>query len=449
MNRFIIWFVKITGFLPALVFFKRKTFFENRKQQSRKLKGPVIIAANHTAMWDFVLLLFTFFGRNCHFLAAEVVYKSGKLMPWFLKVLGAIKVDRNSGDVSFLAESIDTLKKGGSVIVFPESRLIKGGDREEFKPSVVYMALQSGAPVIPVWFEGKYRFFKRAKLMIGEKIYLRQYYDGMNPPPEKAKEIAGMLREKIYGFEKQVKIREKVGQEGVLNLRWFVADFVRITAWPLMRIAFGTKYHYLDGASRHIEGSAILIGNHKSNWDPVMMSHAFTGRRVRIVAADSIYASGKLMDWFMRSLGCIKINRDAIDLESFNYSLGVLKAGGVIGLFPEGRMKLAEEEPEGGLLPFKPGTALLALSSGAPVIPIYALKPCRVFQRQEIIVGRPIDLSVYGTGGIWSPDTLLKLTDHLRDYISSMPQQLRQQKAAQEHEQERKEALLNGQQRVL
>jgi len=343
LNRFIVWFVKITGLLPALLFFKRKTYYENRKRQGKKLKGPAIIAANHTAMWDFVLLLFTFFGRNCRFLAAEVVYKSGKLMPWFLKVFGAIKVDRNSGDVSFMAESIDTLKKGGVVIVFPESRLIKNGDSEEFKPSVVYMALQSGAPVIPIWFEGRYGLFKRAELMIGEKMYLGQYCDGANPPPEKAKEIAGMLREKIYGFEKQVKIREKVGQTGVLNPRWFVGDFVRITAWPMMRMAFGTKYHYLDGASRHIDGSAIIIGNHKSYWDPVMMSHAFTRRRVRIVAADSIFASGPLMNWFMRSLGCIKINRESIDLESFNYSLDVLKAGGIVGLFPEGRMKAENE----------------------------------------------------------------------------------------------------------
>jgi len=446
LNRFIIWFVKITGFLPALVFFKRKTFFENRRVQSRKLKGPAIIVANHTALMDFVVLFFTFFRRDCRFLAAEVVYESGKLMPWFLKVLGAIRVDRNSGDVSFLAESIDTLKKGGIVIVFPESRLIQNGDSQEFKPSVVYMALQSGAPVIPVWFEGKYGFFKRAKLMIGEKMYLGRFSGNVNPSPEKAKEIAGMLREKIYGFEKQVHIREKVGQEGVLNLRWFVMDFVRITAWPLMRLAFGTKYHYLDGApkNRRIVGNAVLIGNHKSFWDPVMMSHAFMGRRVRIVAADSIYASGWLMNWFMQSLGCIKINREAIDLESFNYSLDVLKAGGVIGLFPEGRMKLPDEEPEGGILPFKPGAALLALSSGAPVIPIYALKPCRIFQRQEIIVGRPLDLSVYGNGGFPSPDTLIKLTDDLRDYMASMPQQLQQMHAEAAQPKEHEEAFQNG-----
>jgi len=445
LSRFIIWFVKITGFLPEVLYFKRKVYYENRKRQSRKIKGPAIIAANHTSLLDFVVLFFTFFGRSCRFVAAEVVYESGKLMPWFLKVLGAIRVDRSSGDVSFLATSIDTLKKGGVVIVFPESRLIKDGDSEAFKPSVVYMALQSGAPVIPVWFEGKYGLFKRAKLMIGEKMYLGQYCDTVDPSPEKAKEIAGLLQKKIFGFEKQVRIREKVGQTGVLNLRWFVADFVRITAWPLMRLAFGTKYRYLDGATRKIKGSAILIGNHKSYWDPVMMSHAFTGRRVRIVAADSIFESGPLMNWFMRSLGCIKISREAIDLESFNYSLDVLRAGGIVGLFPEGRIKSDGEEPEGGLLPFKPGAALLALSSGAPVIPFYTLKPCRIFKRQEIIVGRPLDLSVYDAGGFPSPDTLEKLTEELHSFMQSMPDMIREKEAAVIcKNQEQEEALENG-----
>jgi len=428
LNRFMIWFIKITSFLPELLYLKRKTYYENRQRQSRRIKGPAIIAANHTSMFDFVVLFFTFFGRSCRFLAAEVVYESGKLMPWFLKALGAIRVDRGSGNVSFLAESIDTLKKGGVVIVFPESRLIRNGDSEAFKPSVVYMALQSGAPVIPVWFEGKYGLFKRAKLMIGEKMYLSQYCDTVDPSPEKAEEIAGLLKKKIFGFEKQVRLREKVGQTGVLNPRWFVMDFVRITAWPLMRLAFGTKYRYLDGATRKIKGSAILIGNHRSYWDPVMMSHAFMRRRVRIVAADEVFTSGPLMGWFMRSMGCIKINRESIDLESFNYSLDVLKAGGVVGLFPEGRLKLPGEEPEGGLLPFKPGAVLLALSSGAPIIPIYTVKPCRIFRRQEIIVGRPIDFSAYNSGGFPSPDMLEKHTEELRRMMASMPEQAQRHK---------------------
>jgi len=445
LNRFFVWFIKLTGFLPALLILRRKTFYENRRRQSRKLEGPAIIAANHVSMLDFVVLFFTFFGRSCRFLAAEVVYESGKLMPWFLKRIGAIRVDRGSGDISFLAESIDTLKKGGVVFVFPESRLIKNGDHEEFKPSVVYMALQSGAPVIPVWLEGKYGPFRRTKLMIGEKMYPGEYCDGIDPSPEKAGEIASVLREKVFGFEKQVELREKTGQTGILNLRWFVSDFIRLTGWPLMRLGFFTKYHDLDGApkNRRIAGSAILVGNHTSYWDPVMMSHAFTGRRVRIVTADVVFARGPLMNWFMHAMGCIKINREAIDLESFHYSLDVLKAGGVVGLFPEGRMKLKDEHPEGGILPFKPGAALLALSSGAPVIPVYVLRPYRIFRRQEVIIGRPLDFSVYGAGAC-SPDTLLKITEELHGYMAAMPEQIRHKDAGNVRRKENEEALQNG-----
>ena len=49
MNKLFIWFVKITGFIPNLLYLGRKTYYVNKKNQSRKIKGPAVIISTHTS----------------------------------------------------------------------------------------------------------------------------------------------------------------------------------------------------------------------------------------------------------------------------------------------------------------------------------------------------------------------------------------------------------------
>lgn len=111
-------------------------------------------------------------------------------------------------------------------------------------------------------------------------------------------------------------------------------------------------------------GPAILVANHRSGVDPVLLAVA-TRRRVRFLMAREYFETPGLA-WAFRRLGCIPVNRDGNDLGATKAALKALRDGDVIGIFPQGGIREAEGSLEG-----KAGAALLCLRSGAPVVPCY------------------------------------------------------------------------------
>ena len=130
MVRFFNAFVKITGWLVQKLCFRTKIYYEDKKVQSRKIKGPAIIISNHTSVFDYAVFLFVFFSRTLRYQMAEILFKK-KLLATFLKCMGGIYVDRSAHDFAFLAKSEQILSKGGIVGVYPEGRIPK---EEEEKP---------------------------------------------------------------------------------------------------------------------------------------------------------------------------------------------------------------------------------------------------------------------------------------------------------------------------
>ncbi len=173
------WFFKITAYIPHLIFFKKKIYYINKKKQSRSIKKAAIVISNHHSIYDYGLQIFIFLRNNLHTLAGEVLFRKNKFFTWFLKRLGGIRVERESYNFSFMNEALKVLKKNKVLTVFPEGRLRKPGEDEmlPFKPSFVYLALESGAPIIPMYSDGGFKNKKRTNVIIGEPINLIDLYD--------------------------------------------------------------------------------------------------------------------------------------------------------------------------------------------------------------------------------------------------------------------------------
>ena len=199
MNKFVLWFVKLTGWLPEIFAFRRKTYYVNKKSQSRKIKGKAIIVSNHNTIYDVPMVMFLFPFRDLYFLAAEVLYQKNKLFSWFLNKIGAIKVDRYSNDFSFINKSINVLNKGKVLEIYPESRLPKEGEERPlpFKPSTVYIALKANAPIVPIYSDGNMFKKSRCHVIIGEKIYLSELYDNSKSEKDNIEFLNDFLRNKI------------------------------------------------------------------------------------------------------------------------------------------------------------------------------------------------------------------------------------------------------------
>ena len=60
MNKIVLWFVKITGVIPQIFYFRKKVYYVNKQKSSRKIKGSAIIISNHKSVFDFALYMFVF-----------------------------------------------------------------------------------------------------------------------------------------------------------------------------------------------------------------------------------------------------------------------------------------------------------------------------------------------------------------------------------------------------
>ena len=195
------WFAKITGFIPFFLAFRTKIHYVNKDLQSRYIKGPAIIMSNHIQLFDYVVWIFVFWTRTIRTQAAEVLYRRPMLGP-LLKQLGAIYVNRETRDFSFCDESVKLLKEGWVLTIFPEARLPKKGEERPipFKTSSAFIALQSGAPVIPVVTNGSYFNFKRrTQVLIGTPVYAADLKEEGKTEKENLRIVAekfrGIIRE--------------------------------------------------------------------------------------------------------------------------------------------------------------------------------------------------------------------------------------------------------------
>jgi 1-acyl-sn-glycerol-3-phosphate acyltransferase len=132
-------------------------------------------------------------------------------------------------------------------------------------------------------------------------------------------------------------------------------------------VCFSRVYHHVD-VRNHCRlprtGAAILVCNHLSGLDPVLIQ-ACCPRLIRWMMAREYYQQPVLKTIF-DTIGIIPVDRSGRDMAATRAALRALKNGYVLGVFPEGKI-----ETNGELLPFQSGIGLLAEKSQAPIYPAY------------------------------------------------------------------------------
>lgn len=154
-------------------------------------------------------------------------------------------------------------------------------------------------------------------------------------------------------------------------------------------------------------GPAILMANHLDNWDPYLCNLSLRFRAVHHFARADGMAS-RALGTYWRLLGALPANRAGLQA-----AFKILECGGCVGIYPEGRIAPA-------LTRAGHGAALLALRSGAPVIPVALWGSEQV--RPYSLVNRPNVTIQYGparvvTGGSAQVEAV---TDELMREIAVM-----------------------------
>ncbi|MFO7592885.1 MAG: lysophospholipid acyltransferase family protein [Pseudomonadota bacterium] len=159
-----------------------------------------------------------------------------------------------------------------------------------------------------------------------------------------------------------------------LALLWFLAGRACELDWGrywmnhldgLNRI-FCCRYHRLRGDRIKLpeKGPAILVANHISGLDPLLM-FAASRRKLRfLIATEQYYRFG--LQWLFRAVGCIPVDRKGRPERAFRDALRALKEGDVVALFPHGKIHLDSDPPRH----LKPGAIRLAQMADCPVYPV-------------------------------------------------------------------------------
>ena len=200
------WFVKLTGYIPQLFILRLKVQYEDKAVQDRRIRDKAIVISNHNDVMDFAVLLFVFPTRTLRCAVAEIMYQKNFFMTSLLKLLGCIKVERDSCDFDFLDRMKRILDRGGVVEIFPEARLPEKDEERPlpFKPSYVYLALESGAPIIPVYSNAKIFSKENERVIIGKPIDVLEMYDNSLSEKENVQNINTYIRSKIIELGNQL-----------------------------------------------------------------------------------------------------------------------------------------------------------------------------------------------------------------------------------------------------
>ena len=146
-------------------------------------KGPALIVCDHTSLGDPLVLLATA-GRPVRFLMAEEIY-SHALIRWVFEAFCCIPVQRGRRDIKAIRTMLDGLAANEVIGLFPEGGLDRNR-LDEGHPGIGYLAIKSGAPVIPasiVW-EGPHSTTSMVQTLFIPSKALIQYGEPLHFPQE-------------------------------------------------------------------------------------------------------------------------------------------------------------------------------------------------------------------------------------------------------------------------
>jgi 1-acyl-sn-glycerol-3-phosphate acyltransferase len=124
-------------------------------------EGAFILAPVHRSFIDFGLVSGVT-RRKMHYMGKESLWKS-RALGWFITTLGAYPVNRGTADRESYRRSLDLLRGGEPLVLFPEGTRRTGPVIEHLSDGAAHMASQAGVPIVPVGIGGSERALPKGK----------------------------------------------------------------------------------------------------------------------------------------------------------------------------------------------------------------------------------------------------------------------------------------------
>lgn len=345
-----------------------------------------MLISNHRSFWDYISYFYLFLFDYIRPVVSYEMYHKGRLLRFFLDMIGAIPLSENPLDFTWMETVISLLKKGKKVIIFPEAHFIQEDKLSRFYSSYVIIALRANGPILPLYTNGKYKSWQRNRIVIGEKINLSDLTTKGNLDHDERERLNETIKNKISYLSSLCKIRMR---HHTFSFPYFLWDLGRFLVYIHFSWLLRPKFITYDGKKHYRRtGSYIIVSNHKRFMDPFVILCAFWRRRIKILAADVVFGipqPHKVRSFFLRQAGVIKISRESLDLEAVTNCCNTLKNGFPVLIFPEGKI-----ETTNAMSVLKNGTSMIASRSNVPILPMYISYRKRWYQCTKIYLGKEI-----------------------------------------------------------
>src|SRR5215510_1628196 len=170
----------------------------------------------------------------------------------------------------------------------------------------------------------------------------------------------------------------------------------------LVKFVFGcvARIHLLGAENTNRVGGFLLASNHISHFDPFLVGLCVRRKIDWMTMAE--FFRPPALGFLLRSIDAFPAERDRADLKTIRTAIDRLKAGRVVGLFPEGGIRDGARSLLEGA-PLRPGAATLAQIADVPVVPCVILGTDRFYSKKQwlpfrrtpvwIAFGKPISCS--------------------------------------------------------
>lgn len=191
-------------------------------------------------------------------------------------------------------------------------------------------------------------------------------------------------------------------------------DAARKHLAPFLRFIFGVK-----GVSNEEfpkEGPVIVCSNHRSNFDPVILGALFDSRNLHYMAKAELFKI-PVFNALIKAFGAFPIHRGKADKAAMVIARKLLHDGEAMVMFPEGTRTKKMGMPR----KFKPGIAMFAYKSKAPILPVLIETKggVRPFKKNIVNVGKLITFDELGfTDG--SSENLHEVANTLYERVTSL-----------------------------
>ncbi|MGH7609601.1 MAG: lysophospholipid acyltransferase family protein [Candidatus Dormibacteria bacterium] len=168
-------------------------------------QGPLLVCSNHVSNFD-PLVYGACVPRVLHVLTKVELYRN-PVLRWYLTRCNSIPVRRGQADRLALRGALAVLRSGGALLLFPEGHRSRGQGLLPFAAGVGYLALRSGAQVLPCAVWGTESILPRGRVWprrgrvwvrVGEP-YLPQDRDPAGVAAEIRRRVSGLLPPEYRG----------------------------------------------------------------------------------------------------------------------------------------------------------------------------------------------------------------------------------------------------------